>query len=250
MTNTIDKYFNIRYDKSAVILELDYMILLENESYSSKNNLIKFLAEIDQNRAIDVVIISNNHPNFSLEKYSDKWNSFYNGEYWESNILRVFRTYDELFVKFKSLRKSVISMNSKSVNILLFNFSMMADLRCISSDFIIENNNQNMVNIPKGGVLFSGFATPVNNPFKLMFLLTEIRAESLYKRQLVDRVYSDNLEGEVLKIAEHLATFDYIDIEPCKILEHKKLNAITVEHLQENELLLSCIRTKINQQKL
>jgi len=247
MTNTMDKYFNIRYHKSAVILELDCMIFLENESYSHKENLEHVLDKIEHDTSIDVLIISNNHPNYSLKKYSEKWNFFYEGTQWESNILRVLRTYDELFLKIKSLKKTVISMNSKSVNFLLFSFSMVADLRCVSNDVIIDNNKRNLVNIPKGAVMFSELDISFNNPFKLMFLLNEISADSLYKRQLIDRVYFDDLESEVLKIAEHLSTFDYIDLEPVKISIHKKLNILEDILQKENKYLLACIRTKINQ---
>ncbi|WP_111709819.1 Clp protease/crotonase-like domain-containing protein [Lutibacter citreus] len=245
MTNTTDKYFNIRYHKSSVILELDYMIFLENETYSHKEKLKTILDEIEKSREIDIVIISNNHTNFSLEKYKEKWDAFYKGAYWEDNILRVFRTYDELFIKIKSLKKAIVFMSNKTVNTMLFNFSMSADLRFISNDFVINNNNKNMVNIPKGGHILNKYI--YKNPFKLIFLLKEIKPDTLYKRQLVDRVYSNNLEEKVLTIADHLATFDYIEMETIKILDHKRLNKIEHKLQKENEFLLSCIRTKINQ---
>lgn len=245
MTNTTDKYFNIRCHKSSVLLELDYMIFLENETYAHKEKLEAIFDQIEKNTAIDVLIISNNHTNFSLDKYKEKWNSFYKGAYWEDNILRVFRTYDELFIKIKSLKKAIIFMNNKTVNTMLFNFSMAADLRIISNDFVINNNNKNMVNIPKGGHLLN--KSIYKNPFKLIFLLKEIKADTLYKRQLVDRVEYNDLEEEVLNIADHLATFDYIEFETIKILDHKRLNKIERKLQKENEFLLSCIRTKINQ---
>lgn len=244
MTN---KYFNIKQHNTSILLELDYMIFLENESYTHKEELVSYLDKIGQDNTIDVLIISNNHANYSLEKYTEKWNTFYNSLHWENNILRVFRTYDELFMKIKSLKKSIIFMNSKAVNLLLFNFSLAADLRCISRDFSIINNKQNMVNVPKGGYAHLNSVSAFRNPFKLLFLLEEIKADTLYKRQLVDRVYTNELEIEVLKIADHLATFDYIELETVKIYDHNRLPKIEIELQKENEFLLSCIRTKINQ---
>lgn len=246
MTNTMDTYFTIHKYNSTIIIELDYLIFLENESYSHKEKLKFALDEIEEDKTINVLVISNDHPNFSMKTYQEKWNSFYSGTHWESNILRVFRTYDELFLKIKSLRKAIIFMNNKAINSMLFNFSMLADLRCVSDDFVVENNNNNMLNIPKGGILFSNSNSAYRNPFKLLFLLTEIKADTLYKRQLIDRVYSDKLKSEVLKIADHLATFDYSELYTIKVLDYNKLNVMERKLQHENEFLLSCIRTKIN----
>lgn len=248
MINTTDKYFNIRCQNSSVILELDYMIFLENESYSHKEKLEEILLNIENDSAIDVVIFSNKHINYTLEKFKEKWNGFYNGAHWESNILRVFRTYDELFMKIKALKKAIIFINTKTVNSMLFNFSMVGDLRFISDDFIIDNNNENMVNIPKGASIFGNASSTYKNPFKLMFLLTKIEASTLNKRQLIDEVCTlENIEAEALKVADHLATFDYIELETIKIVEHNRMSSTESKLQKENEFLLSCIRTKINQ---
>lgn len=249
MTKIVDKYFNIERSNSSVILELNYMIFLENESYSHKEKLRTTLDDLEKDSGVDVIIISNNHPDFSMDNYRAKWNSFYEGAHWESNILRVFRTYDELFIKVKSLKKSILFMSSKAVNSMLFNFSMVGDLRFISSRFVVDNSNQNMVNIPKGGSLFNNSSSTYRNPFKLMFLLKEIEAETLYKRQLVDRVYEYGLKTEVLQVADHLSTFDYIELDTIKIVAHNRLSDTESRLQKENEFLLSCIRTKINQQR-
>lgn len=248
MTNITDTYFSIRSHKSTLILELDYMLFLEHESYSHKEKLEAVLDEIENDTTVDVLVFSNNHPNYSLERYREKWDGFYNGAHWESNILRVFRTYDELFLKIKAFKKAIIFMNYKLVNSMLFNFSMVADLRFITKDFIIDNNNKNMVNIPKGSSIFGNASSTYKNPFKLMFLLTKIEAETLNKRQLIDEVCSAvSIEAEVLKVADHLATFDYIELETIKIIDHNRMSITECKLQEENEFLLSCIRTKINQ---
>ncbi len=249
MSNNIDKYFGIQYLDSIAELTLNYQILLENETYSHKEDLLKLIDEIENNTAIHVLIIRNDHPDFSMDKYREKWNSFYGGIHWESNILRVFRTFDELFLKIKSLKKTVMSVNVKPINAAIFNFSMAADLRIISKYFCVDNKNECMVNIPKGGAIYNVSKISFRNPIKLLFLFDEIKADTLYKRQLVDKVYDDNINEKVKAIANRLSSFDYIEFESVKILEHNKANDFERALQQENEFLLSCIRTRINQDK-
>ncbi len=249
MSNIIDKYFNIKYLDTVAELTLNYQILLENESYSHKENLLQLIDEIETNKAIRVLVIRNDHPDFSMDKYREKWKSFYEGIHWESNILRVFRTFDELFLKIKSLKKTVMSVSIKPINAAIFNFSMASDLRIISKHFCVDNNNECMVNIPKGGAIYNVSKISFRNPVKLLFLFDEIKADTLYKRQLVDKVYDDNINEKVMSVAKRLSSFDYIEFESVKILEHNKINDFERALQQENEFLLSCVRTRINQSK-
>lgn len=249
MVNTINKYCKIQYHESVVELEINYLILLENESYNHKEELFNFIDKIAENKDVDVMIISNNHPDFSMREYKEKWKSFYEGVHWESNILRVFRTFDELYIKIKSLKKTVISVNIKAVNASIFNFSMVADLRIVSKQFYVDNDNEFMLNIPKGGAIYNESKISFRNPIKLLFLLNKIKSEALYKRQLVDKVFDEPINNAIMAIAERLSGFDYIEFEAVKILEHKKAESFEKALQQENEFLLSCIRTKINQKK-
>jgi len=246
MTNTSNKYYNTRTNESTVVLELDYMLFLENESYEHKQSVLSFLDEVDRNTRTNVLIISNNHADFSLGKYQKKWDYFVEGKDFESNILRAFRTFNELFLRVAGMKMVVISMVSKAINPLLFNFSLAADLRCSSGDFYIDNNNHNMVNVTKGAAVFSQF-TKAPNPFKLLFLLDKVRPKTLYKRQILDRIYDENLEDEVLKITKHLSKFEYYEFEVIKSIIHSKLPNIERALQHENELLLTCIRKKVNQ---
>jgi enoyl-CoA hydratase/carnithine racemase len=239
-----DKYFNTRICDTTLILDFNHLLLLENESYEHKENFLALLDDIEQNPDIRTLVINNNHSGFSLEKYEQKWNSFFENTEYESHILRVFRTFNEFFLRIKAMHKAVISMNSLDMNPLLFNFSLAADLRCISSGFAIHNNNLNMVNIAKGGAVYDELRITNHNPFKLIFLLEKITAKSLYKRHIVDRVYQDDLEGEVLKIASHLSSFDYLEIEVIKMITQSKLQRLEKILQRENEFLLTCIRKK------
>ena len=249
MPNTTNRYFKTQFHESVVVLELNYLILLEDETYHHKEAFINFIDEIAENKTIDVLIISNDHPDFSMQTYKEKWRSFYEGANWESHILRVFRTFDELFIKIKSLKKTVISVNTKPVNAAILNFSMVADLRVVSKQFYVDNDNAFMVNIPKGGAIYNESKISFRNPIKLLFLLDKIKSETLYKRQLVDKVYDPPMTDKVLAIAERLRSFDYIEFEAVKILEHKKVDTFEKALQQENEFLLSCIRTNINHKK-
>lgn len=247
MLNITDKYFNTQLQKSVVLLQVNFMILLENETYAHKDNLIDFLDEIGKDRHVDVLIVSDDHQDYSLDKYREKWTKLYENEHFESNILRVFRTFDELYVKIKGLKKTIISINKNPMNATLFNFSMVADLRFVGDGFFVDNNNINMANIPKGGAIYTESILKLKNPFKLLFLLDKIDVEELYSRQLIDRVIEGDLLEEAMKVAHELSGFDYIELETVKILDHKRLKIIERALQQENEFLISCIRTKINQ---
>lgn len=250
MTNTINKYYNIRTYESTVVLELDYMLFLENKSYEHKQGVLGFLDEVDRDSRTNVLIISNNHPDFLLRKYKNKWDSFVEGKDYENNILRAFRTFNELFVRIAAMKMVVISMNSKALIPSLFNFSMAADLRVTSEDFYVDNNNHNLLNITKGGAAYPELLVSRHNPFKLLFLLEKVRPKTLYKRQIVDRIYKENLEEEVLKIAKHLSRYEYYEYEVIKSQKFKQLSNIENALRNENDFLLTCIRKKVNQGKI
>lgn len=250
MTTTINKYYNTRFLDATVVLELDYMLFLENESYEYKQNVLSFLDEVDQDTKSKVLIISNAHPDFSLGKYQEKWNAFMEGPHYESNILRAFRTFNELFLRVMAMKMVVISMTSKAFNPMLFNFSLAADLRCTSGDFYIDNNNHNMLNINKGGIVLSELTFAAHNPFKVLFLLDKVNPKTLYKRQVIDRIYDANLEDEVLKIADRLSIYEYFEFEVIKGITQRKLPKIESALQGENEFLMTCIRKKNNHEKL
>jgi hypothetical protein len=126
---------------------------------------------------------------------------------------------------------------------------MVADLRIVSKQFYVDNDNEFMLNIPKGGAIYNESKISFRNPVKLLFLLDKIKSEALYKRQLVDKVFDEPINNAVMAIAERLSGFDYIEFEAVKILEYKKVESFEKALQQENEFLLSCIRTKINQKK-
>lgn len=247
MTNSINKYYNTRFFESTVVLELNYMLFLEKESYEHKQEVLRFFDEVDADSRLNVVVISNNHADFSLGKFSKKWNSFMENEHYESNILRAFRTFNELFLRVAAMKTVVISMNSKALNPFMFNFSLAADLRITSGDFYIDNNNHNMVNITKGGVAYRDLMFSRFNPFKLLFLLEKVRPKTLYKRQIVDRIYDENLEDEVLDIAKHLAKYEYYEYEVIKAIKFRQLTKMEDALKSENDFLLTCIRKKVNQ---
>lgn len=247
-TNITDRYFNVQFLDSVVLLDLNYQIFLENETYDHKENLLNLIDEIAANKAIKVLIVSNDHPDFSLEQFKQKWSHFYQSTDWESNMLRVFRTYNELFLKLKSLKKTVVSLLNKTANVMLLNFSMVADLRVVSEQFYVSNDNEFMLNIPKGGAIYNESKLSFRNPIKLLFLYDRISSGALYRRQLVDIVCTEPMQDEVMAIANRLSQYDYIEFEAVKILEHKKMDTFEQALQQENEFLLSCIRTKINQE--
>lgn len=249
MISKTNRYLKTQLQESVLVLELNYLLFLENETYHYKEELINLIDKIAENTDIDVLIIRNDHPDFSMQKYKEKWKSFYNGAHWENNILRVFRTFDELFIKLKSLKKTVISVNTKPVNASIFNFSMVADLRIVSNQFYVDNDNEFMLNIPKGGAIYNASKISFRNPIKLLFLLDKITSDTLYKRQLVDKVYAEPITDKVRAIAARLKSFDNIEFEAVKILEHKNVDTFEKALQQENEFLLSCIRKKINQKK-
>ncbi|RKD90358.1 hypothetical protein [Mangrovibacterium diazotrophicum] len=249
MTNITDRYFNVQFLDSVVLLDLNYLIFLENETYDHKENLISLIDEIAADKAVKVLIINNDHPDFSLQRFKEKWGHFSQSTDWESNILRVFRTYNELFLKLKSLKKTVVSVLKKTVNVMILNFSMVADLRVVHEQFYVTNDNEFMLNIPKGGAIYNESKLSFRNPIKLLFLYDSISSGALYRRQLVDIVCTGPMMDEVMAIAERLQQFDYIEFEAVKILEQKKMDTFEQALQQENEFLLSCIRTKINQEQ-
>ena len=244
-----NKYFNASISGNVADIELDYMLLLENESYTYKDEFTALLDSLGEDNSIRVIVISNNHPNFTIEKYVEKWATFYEGEYWENNIQRVFRCFNELFLKIYSLPKSVVSVSIKPTNFTLFNLTMSADVRCVSGNFEIVNlnNNQNMINIPKGIAAYSGINASVQDPFKLIFLVRHITAESLYKRQMVDKVYGDDIEEQVAGIAQRLSQIETAEISSFKeVTGQNRIEELEASLRHENQLLLTSIRKKIN----
>lgn len=244
MQNT--KYYTVKRQEEIVILELNYMLFLESESYEFKQDLLDLLDEMDQDKKLRVLILSNNHKDFDLENYKVRWNSFMESKDFENHILRVFRTFNEIFIKITSMKMIVISINSKALNSTLFNFSLAADLRFTSSAFYIDNDNHNMVNITKGEVAYGEMGLSTMNPFKLQFLLKKVLPPTLYKRQIIDRIYEDNLLEETLAIAKDLCLYEYYDFEVIKGLKHSRIPSIEKALQFENEFLLACIRRKVN----
>ncbi|MCU4157268.1 hypothetical protein J1N10_14930 [Carboxylicivirga sp. A043] len=245
--NINNKYFYSEHNETIVTLHLDYSIFLEDESFTHKNKLLEFLEMIESNKTITTLIISNDYPGFQLDTYKDKWDTIYESTDFESNIIRVFRTYNQVFLKIKSMQKIVLAMFSKPVNIMLFNLGMAADLRFVSRDFYVDNNNYNFVNIPKGGAAFSEARLMYVNPVKMLFQSDKIFSSEIYKKHLVDEVVNpEELMERVMTVAKRYSQFNYIEFEAVKMVNTSILKRIDLLLQKENDYLLSCIRKKKN----
>ncbi|WP_372751672.1 hypothetical protein [Labilibaculum sp.] len=164
-----DKYFYCEIKERITVLYLDYSLILEQETFDHRNQLLDLLDQINSSDEIKTLVISNDHSDFSLEKYKEKWNTLYEDKNYEDNILRVFRTFNQILLQIKSMNKIVLSVYFKPVNVMLFSMSMAADLRFVSRDFYIDNDNYNFVNIPKGGATFVESNLMYINPVKMLF---------------------------------------------------------------------------------
>lgn len=250
LENISNKYFKTEYIQGVMMLYLDYSLFLENESFVHKNELLEFLEIINSDKKIKTLVISNEHSGYTLNQFKDKWNSIYEDSDYESAILRVFRTYNQVFLKIKSLEKVIISINSKPINPMLFCFSMVADLRFASQEFYLDNDNCNMLNIPKGGAVFSEYHLMYLNPLKLLFYTDKVFPDELYKIHVIDGIFNkDELMDKVLLIANRYNKFSYIEIEAVKIFEHKKHKKYEFALQKENEFLMTCIRKMKNKSK-
>lgn len=248
--NNSNKYFNTAYVQDVMFLSLDYSLFLDKETFTYKNELLDFLDAINTDKNIKTLVISNEHSAYSLDQFKTNWNALYEESDYESHILRVFRSYNQVFLKVKSLEKVIISVNSKPVNLMVFCFSMAADLRFVASEFYMDNDNHNMLNIPKGGAIFSEYNLMYLNPIKLLFLTDKIFPSELEKKHVVDGVFrKEDLKETVLKVAKRYNKFNYIEIEAVKIFEHKKHKEFELALQKENEFLMTCIRKMKNKIK-
>lgn len=248
--NINNKYFNSEQKEGVIKLHLDYSLFLEEETFEHKNTLLELLETVDSNKEIKTLIIINDYPTFFLDVYKDKWDALYESEDYESAILRVFRTYNQIFLRIKALEMVVISVSTKPVNSMLFNFNMAADIRFVDYDFYVDNDNNNMANIPKGGAIYSESNLMYINPMMLLFSTNKVFSTELLKVHMVEEVFkSEELMERVMLIANRYSQFDYIEIEAVKILEHKNLKRLERALQKENEYLLTCVRKKKNNSK-
>ncbi len=243
-----NKYVQLEQANNIVKLKIDFTLLLERETFEYKNSLLNLLEEIDKNTSVRVLIFSNDHYGFSLDKWAVIWNEFYSDNSYETHFIRIFRIYNELLLKIKSLKKVIISVNTEPTNCMLFNFSLIADLRVTSNSFFINNNNTAMLNIPKGSALFTETNLSYINPVKMLFSSDRIYSVSLLKRYLIDKIFNQEEVFERTEaIAYRMSKYDYVEFEAVKIIEQKRLRKLEASLQRENEYLLSCIRKKINQ---
>jgi enoyl-CoA hydratase/carnithine racemase len=223
-------------------------MLIENNTFEFRDKIIELFDKFKDDNLIKVLIISSQHTDFSLKKFKKTWNSFFEKKDYEDSILRIFRIYDQILLKIKSLNKVVISMDSKCLNPMLFNFGMAADVRIISNDFYIDNDNTNMINIPKGGVVYSGdsIKTYINH-VKLLFFSDKLISAELIGNNLVDKVvFSEDLKNKTLELAKRLENIDYSEIAAVKAMTPRRLRKLELVLQSENEFLMSCIRKRIN----
>ncbi|PCH71348.1 MAG: hypothetical protein COC06_01560 [Bacteroidales bacterium] len=248
--NINDKYFHFELKDRVMILYLNSCLFLEKESFTHRNQLLEFLDKINKNDTIKILVISNDHPNFFLNNYKNKWNTIYESEDFEGNILRVFRTYNQILLKLKSMQKVILSVHVRPINAMLLNFSMAADLRFVSRDFYVDNDNNNMVNIPKGGATFIESSLMYVNPVKMLFQSDKLFPTDLYKKHIVDEIFNhEEIMERVLTIATRYSKFDYVEFEAVKIMKYSRLKRLDLALQKENDYLLTCIRKKKNLNK-
>ena len=242
-----NKYFHSEHKDRITILHIDFSLFLESESFDHRNALLGYLDSIDKHNEVKTLVINNDHPNFSLAEYKDKWDSIYQSDDYEANILRIFRTFNQVFLKLKSMQKVTIAVYTKPTNAMLFSFSMCTDLRFVSLDFYIDNDNHNFVNIPKGGAAFIASNLIYVNPVKMLFQADKVYPTDLYKKHIVDETCNQEaLMNRAITVATRYSKFDYIELESVKIVEHKRIKNLDIALQEENEYLLTCIRKKKN----
>lgn len=241
------KYFYSELNEGTLVLYLNYSLILEQETFNHRNQLLSFLDEVNENKDVKVLIIKNNHPDFNLDQYKEKWNELYEASNYEGNILRVFRTFNQLLLKSKSMHKIVFSVYSKPVSAMLFSLGMASDLRFVSRDFYIDNDNYNFVNIPKGGATFVESSLMYVNPVKMLFQSDKVHSSDLLQKHIIDEAYNqEELKERVLKLAERYSKFDYIEFEAVKIVQQGRIEKLDICLQEENDYLLACIRKKKN----
>ncbi len=247
--NKNDRFLNVELHDNTVILYINYCLFLENKTFEYKDKIIELFNKFNKDDSVKVVVISNNHADYSLDSFKQIWNSLFEREDYEDSILRVFRVYDQVLLKIKSLNKVVISMDSEYLNPMLFNFGMAADIRIINNDFHIDNDNTNMLNIPKGGCVYSESSIKTYiNPVKLLFLTDKLFSPELLQNNLVDKViYSKDLKDKTLAIAKRFESIDYSEIEAVKAMIPRRMRKLELTLQSENEFLMSCIRKRRNQ---
>jgi len=247
--NEENRFLNIEVHGNTVILYINYCLLLENKTYEYRDEIIEYFDKLNYDDSVKVIVISNDHPFYSLGNFRQIWDSLFKSKNCEDSILRIFRIYNQLLLQIKSLNKVIISMNSKSFNPMLFNFSMSADIRIISNDFHIDNNNINMLNIPKGGCIYSeSFINTNINPVKLIFLREKLFSTELMECKIVDQVFhSEDLKNRTFELAKRFENIDYSEIEAVKALLPRRLRKLELVLQSENEFLMSCIRKRKNQ---
>ncbi|GEM_PF-2467508 len=245
--NVNSKYFYSEQNERIMVLHLDCNLILEQETFDHRSQLLEFLDEVNDSEEIKTLVISNNHPNFSLEKYKEKWNALYEANGYEGNILRIFRTFNQLLLKIKSMHMVVFSVYSKPVNTMLFSLSMASDLRIVSRDFYIDNDNYNFVNIPKGGATFVESSLMYVNPIKILFQNDKVHSSDLLQKHIADEaIDQEDIKERVFNLAMRYSKFDYVEFEAVKMIEQSRMKKLDMYLQKENDFLLSCIRKRKN----
>ncbi len=246
--NSSNPYYNIESKNGIVQIQLNYSLFLESKTYEYRDELLSLLDKLANNNDVKVIIISNDHPEFSLERYNELWNSFFKDKDFKDDVLRAFRVFDQLVIKLYTLKKVIISMMSAPMNSMLFNFNLIADVRVVTNEFYLDNNNDMMVNIPKGGIMYDQFKVANINPVKLLFLSDKVFFQPLISNNLVDKVFSqEELEDRIYALADRFKAINYAEIEAAKMAKSVE-NLEEFEKLlqKENAFLISCIREKLN----
>ncbi|MCW3805310.1 hypothetical protein [Plebeiibacterium marinum] len=241
-------YYNIGSKNGIVQIQLNYCLFLENKTYEYRDELLSLLDELSEKSEIKVVIITNDHPYFSLEKYNDRWKEFFSNKDFKDDVLRAFRIFDQLVNKLYSLKKVILSVLSAPLNSMLFNFNLIADVRISTNEFYLDNNNDMMVNIPKGSIMYDQFKIANINPVKHLFLSDKVFHQHLLSNNLVDKVFSqEELDDRVYALAERFKNINYAEIEAAKMAKSID-NLEEFEKLlqRENAFLIACIREKLN----
>ncbi len=241
-------YYNIGSKNGIVKIQLNYCLFLESKTYEFRDELLSLLDELSGNSDEKVIIISNDHPDFSLEKYNELWKEFFGDKDFKDDVLRAFRIFDQLAIKLYTLKKVIISMMSVPLNSMLFNFNQIADVRIVTNEFYLDNNNEMMVNIPKGGIVYDQFKIANINPVQLLFLSDKVFYQNLLSNNLVDKVFNqEELVDRVYALAERFKTINYAEIEAAKMSKSID-NLEEFEKLlqKENSFLISCIMEKLN----
>ncbi len=248
MTTYTNTYYKIDQENDIVYLRLNYCLFLEDKTFEYRDALLATLDDLSKYNHIKVLVIDNNHPDFSLENYKQRWNAIIKSKDFEDKILRAFRVFDQLVIKLYRLKKVVVSMLSKPLNSMLFNFNLIADVRLITNEFYLDNDNDNMVNIPKGGIMFNQFRVANVNPVKMLFLSDKVFHQTLSSNNFVDKVfYGEEFEERTRSLIERLKILSYAEIEAAKMAKSID-NLEEFENLlqRENAFLLTCIREKLN----